>query len=116
MVQTMILKKPLLAMLLLCATSSASVMAATHDQQSLRPNSQRERIGLQTLSTQLAKINELATATQGSANPNAKFQFNYPKFQNEVSKLQKQVDDYLYRPLQPVPASVLDQSGADFQQ
>ncbi|MBY3789414.1 MULTISPECIES: hypothetical protein [Photobacterium] len=106
------MKTAVLALLLVCSSTSA---LAAHDRGSLRPNSQRERIGLQTVSTQLAKINELATASQASANTRAKAQFNYAKFQNEILKLQKQVDDFLYRPLQPVPVSVLDNGGSQFQ-
>ncbi|WP_318441616.1 hypothetical protein [Photobacterium leiognathi] len=106
------IKTAALALLLVCGSTSA---LAAHDRGSLRPDSQRERIGLQTVSTQLGKINELATAAQGSANTRGKAQFNYAKFQNEILKLQKQVDDFLYRPLQPVPVSVLDNGGAKFQ-
>lgn len=96
--------------------ASTSVIAAQNDSdQAGNFDAQRERIGLQTIETQLVKINELATAVQASANPNGKYHFNYAKFQNEIEQIQHQVNDYLYRPLQPIPESVLDKSGSQFQ-
>ncbi|HIF9337784.1 TPA: RAQPRD family integrative conjugative element protein [Photobacterium damselae] len=111
-------KKSLIAVAAMLLTSSSMSFAANQvsSNQPASYDAQRERIGLQTIETQLVKINELATSVQASANPNAKYHFDYAKFQNEIERIQHQVNDYLYRPLQPVPSNVLDKDGSQFQE
>lgn len=73
------------------------------------PDVIRERQGLEVLSAQLAKLNELARSIQKSSDPSAKIQFNYMEFQRQTELLRRGVNDYLYRPLKPVPQSLVNE-------